>query len=254
MRKKLIAGNWKMNKTYQDSKILITEIIKNLNKDILSKVDVVICPPFTSLSRISKELKKSKINLCAQNMHFEDKGAYTGEISASMLKALNCKYVIIGHSERRQYFSETDEIVNSKIKKAIENKLIPIVCVGEFLEQRQNNIQNEVVNRQLTKCLKGIKAEDLNDIIVAYEPIWAIGTGKTATPDQANYMHIAIRETLESLYNKDISEKVRVIYGGSVNKDNAGDLFSQSDIDGGLIGGASLKPDSFVKIINSVIN
>lgn len=254
MRKKLIAGNWKMNKTYQESKILVTEIVKNLKKDIVSKVDIVICPPYTSLSRISKILKKSKISLGAQNMHFENDGAYTGEISASMLKALNCRHVILGHSERRQYFAETDEIINLKIKKAIENKLISIVCVGEFLEQRQNNIQTEVVNRQLTKCLEGVKEENLKYIIVAYEPVWAIGTGKTATPDQANYMHIAIRETLESLYNKEISEKVIVLYGGSVNENNSGDLFNQSDIDGGLIGGASLKPDQFVKIINSAIN
>jgi len=203
MRKKIIAGNWKMKKTYHESKILVTEIVKNLKKDIISKVDVVICPSFTSLSRISKILKESKISLGAQNMHFENEGAYTGEISASMVKALNCKYVILGHSERRQYFAETDEIINLKIKKAIENKLISIVCVGEFLEQRQNNIQTEVVNRQLTKCLEGVKEENLKYIVVAYEPVWAIGTGKTATPDQANYMHIAIRETLESLYNKE---------------------------------------------------
>ncbi|MBL7127437.1 MAG: triose-phosphate isomerase [Ignavibacteria bacterium] len=254
MRKKLVAGNWKMNKTYQDSKKLIKSIGNNLDEDTLSKIDVVICPPFTSLSRARKLTNKSKINIGAQNMYYENDGAYTGEISASMLKALGCKYVILGHSERRQYFSETDFTINLKLKKAIENELISIVCVGESLEQRENKIQNQIVKEQLTNCLTAIDRKDFNKIVIAYEPVWAIGTGKTATPEQANQMHIFIRETIEKLYNQDVSANIKILYGGSVNENNSQELFNQSDIDGGLIGGASLKPESFVKIILSAIN
>ena len=254
MRKKLVAGNWKMNKTYQDSKKLIKSIGNNLDEDTLSKIDVVICPPFTSLSRARKLTNKSKINIGAQNMYYENDGAYTGEISASMLKALGCKYVILGHSERRQYFSETDFTINLKLKNAIENELISIVCVGESLEQRENKIQNQIVKGQLTNCLTAIDDKDFDKIVIAYEPVWAIGTGKTATPEQANQMHIFIRETIEKLYNQDVSIKIRILYGGSVNESNSKELFTQSDIDGGLIGGASLKPESFIKIILSAIN
>lgn len=254
MSKKLIAGNWKMNKTFQDSKSLIKSIRKNLDVDTLSKIDVVICPPFTSLSRARKLTKESGIKIGAQNMYYENDGAYTGEISASMLKALDCEYVIIGHSERRQYFSETDFTINIKIKKAIENELISIVCVGESLEQRENKIQNQIVKEQLTNCLTAIDEKDFDKIIIAYEPIWAIGTGKTATPDEANQMHIFIRETIEKLYNQEVATNIRILYGGSVNENNSKELFTQSDIDGGLIGGASLKPESFAKIIFSAIN
>ena len=254
MRKKLVAGNWKMNKTYQDSKKLIKSIGNNLDEDTLSKIDVVICPPFTSLSRARKLTNKSKINIGAQNMYYENDGAYTGEISASMLKALGCKYVILGHSERRQYFSETDFTINLKLKKAIENELISIVCVGESLEQRENKIQNQIVKEQLTNCLTAIDRKDFNKIVIAYEPVWAIGTGKTATPEQANQMHIFIRETIGKLYTQDVAANIRILYGGSVNENNSKELFTQSDIDGGLIGGASLKPASFIKIILSAIN
>ena len=254
MRKKLVAGNWKMNTTFQDSKKLIKSIRENLDEDTLSKIDVIICPPFTSLSIARKLTNESGINVGAQNMYYENDGAYTGEISASMLKALGCKYVILGHSERRQYFSETDFTINLKLKKAIENELISIVCVGESLEQRENKIQNQIVKEQLTNCLTAIDRKDFNKIVIAYEPVWAIGTGKTATPEQANQMHIFIRETIEKLYNQDVSANLRILYGGSVNESNSKELFTQSDIDGGLIGGASLKPESFIKIILSAIN
>lgn len=254
MRKKLVAGNWKMNKTFQDSKNLIKGIRKNLDEDTLIEIDVVICPPFTSLSRARKLTNKSGINIGAQNMYYENDGAYTGEISASMLKALDCKYVILGHSERRQYFSETDFTINLKLKKAIENELISIVCVGESLEQRENKIQNQIVQEQLTNCFTSIDEKDFDKIVIAYEPVWAIGTGKTASPEQANQMHIFIRETVEKLYNQDVSANLRILYGGSVNENNSQELFNQSDIDGGLIGGASLKPESFIKIILSAIN
>ena len=254
MRKKLVAGNWKMNTTFQDSKKLIKSIRENLDEDTLSKIDVIICPPFTSLSIARKLTNESGINVGAQNMYYENDGAYTGEISASMLKALGCKYVILGHSERRQYFSETDFTINLKLKNAIENELISIVCVGESLEQRENKIQNQIVKGQLTNCLTAIDDKDFDKIVIAYEPVWAIGTGKTATPEQANQMHIFIRETIEKLYNQDVSIKIRILYGGSVNESNSKELFTQSDIDGGLIGGASLKPESFIKIILSAIN
>ncbi len=254
MRKKIVAGNWKMNKTFQESKKLIKSIRKNLDEDTVSKIDVVIFPPFTSLSRARKLAKESGINIGAQNMYYENDGAYTGEISASMLKALDCKYVILGHSERRQYFSETDFTINLKIKKAIKNELISIVCVGESLEQRENKIQNQIVKEQLTNCFTSIDGKDFIKIIIAYEPVWAIGTGKTATPRLANQMHIFIRETIEKLYNQDVSANVRILYGGSVNENNSKELFTQTDIDGGLIGGASLKPESFTKIIISAIN
>jgi triosephosphate isomerase len=253
MRKKLVAGNWKMNKTFQNSKKLIKGIRKDIDMVILSKVDVVLCPPFTSLSRTRKLTKETSINVGAQNMHFENNGAYTGEISATMLAALNCSHVLLGHSERRQYFFESDKTINLKIKKAIENDLISIVCIGESLEQREKDVQNEIVEEQLTNCLDDINEKDFDKIIIAYEPVWAIGTGKIATPDQANYMHIFIREILGKLYNQAISKKTRILYGGSVNENNAEDLFSKSDIDGGLIGGSSLKPESFVKIIKSAI-
>jgi len=254
MRKKLVAGNWKMNTTFQDSKKLIKSIKENLDEDTLSKIDVIICPPFTSLPIARKLTNESGINVGAQNMYYENDGAYTGEISASILKALDCKYVILGHSERRQYFSETDFTINLKIKKAIENELISIVCVGESLEQRENKIQNQIIKEQLTNCLTAIDDKDFDKIVIAYEPVWAIGTGKTATPEQANQMHIFIRETIEKLYNQDVSINIRILYGGSVNESNSKELFTQSDIDGGLIGGASLKPESFIKVISSAIN
>ena len=249
--KKLVAGNWKMNKTNGESYLLSREIIAGLTEKEFLKCDVVLCPPFTSLASVHSVIKESEVRLGAQNMHYKDDGAFTGEISGRMLVASGCDYVILGHSERRQFFHETDHLINLKIKKALETKLIPIVCVGETLEQRESGVFEKVVDEQVTLCLKEITKENAEKIIIAYEPVWAIGTGKTATPGQANSMHIKIREALTNLFGEEISRKIRILYGGSVNDKNATELFSQSDIDGGLIGGASLKTDSFINIIKS---
>lgn len=253
MRKKLIAGNWKMNKTSFASKELLNEMVKGLNEDILSKVDVLVCPPFTSLAIASETLKGIKISIGAQNIHQKDEGAYTGEISAQMIKNLDCSYVILGHSERRQYFGETNHLINAKVKIALKNGLTPILCVGETLEERESNMHKKIVDEQVTLCLKDLSAEDLKNVVIAYEPVWAIGTGKTATPEQANEMHILIREALENLFGKETAGSTRILYGGSMNDKNSNELLSQPDIDGGLIGGASLKADSFIQIIKSAI-
>ena len=244
-RKKIIAGNWKMNMTPSES----AELINLLKNDInTNDVDVVICPPFTSLGLASDLISNTDIFLGAQNMHFEDKGAFTGEVSPNMIKELGCKYVIIGHSERREYFAETDETVNKKILKALEVGLTPIICVGESLTQRENDEQYDFVKSQLINGLKDISLDDASKLVIAYEPIWAIGTGKTATSIQAQEMCKFIRETLSEIFNSEIGDKIRIQYGGSVNSSNAKELFGMDDIDGGLIGGASLK-DEFIKIV-----
>lgn len=253
MRKKLIAGNWKMNMTSLTSKELINDIIKGLSNEILEKVDVVFCPPFTSLALASELLQNKKIGLGAQNIHQKDEGAYTGEISAPMIKSLNCNYVILGHSERRQYFGETNHLINAKVKNALKNELKPILCVGETLEERENNIHKKIVDEQVTLCLKDLTKDDMKNVIIAYEPVWAIGTGKTATPEQANEMHVLIREALENLFGKETAENARILYGGSMNDKNSTELLAKPDIDGGLIGGASLKADSFIQIIKSAV-
>ncbi len=253
MRKKFIAGNWKMNTTTETTKNLITGILNGLSDDILEKVDVVVCPPFTSLSTANKIIQNKKIGIGAQNIHQKDEGAYTGEISAPMIKSLNCKYVILGHSERRQYFLESNELINDKIKNALKNELTPILCVGETLEERESNIHKIIVDEQVNLCLKDLSKVDLNNVIIAYEPVWAIGTGKTATPEQANEMHILIRKTLENIFGKETAENTRVLYGGSMNDKNSAELLAKPDIDGGLIGGASLKADSFIQIIKSAV-
>jgi len=251
MRKKFIAGNWKMNKTALTSIELLTGLTGGLSDEILDKVEVVLCPPFTTLALASELLKNKKIGLGAQNIHQKDEGAYTGEVSAPMIKSLNCDYVILGHSERRQYFGEPNHLVNAKVKNALKNGLKPILCVGETLEERENNVHIKIVDEQVTLCLKDLTPEDMKNVIVAYEPVWAIGTGKTATPEQANEMHVAIREALENLFGKETADNTRILYGGSMNDKNASELLAKPDIDGGLIGGASLKPDSFIKIIES---
>jgi triosephosphate isomerase (TIM) len=254
MRKKLVAGNWKMNKSLSTTKVLINEIKEKLTKQELEKVDVIICPPFTFIGLANDILNSNGIKIGAQNVFYKDEGAYTGEISSPMLKSLNCEYVILGHSERRQYFNETNHLINLKVINTIQNDLNVILCVGETLEEREKNIHKRIVDEQVTLCLKNIPKEDiLSKVIVAYEPIWAIGTGKTATPEQANEMHIEIRHSLENLFGKEIANKIRILYGGSVNEKNSGELFTQSDIDGGLIGGASLKSDNFVAIVKSAI-
>ncbi|MEO8233699.1 MAG: triose-phosphate isomerase [Ignavibacteriota bacterium] len=248
MRNRVIAGNWKMNNDLKESEKLIVEL-KNLLQNEKPNCDVIVCPPFTSLSEAAKLLKGSSIKLGAQNMHFEDSGAFTGEVSALMLKSVGCEYVILGHSERRNIFGESDELINKKIKKALAAGLIPIFCVGELLEERENGKTNDVVKRQILKGLDEISAEEMKNIIVAYEPVWAIGTGKTATPTQAQEVHEFIRDLIEIDYTLEIANDLVIQYGGSVKPDNAKELISQKDIDGALVGGACLKADSFLGII-----
>ena len=247
MRKYVIAGNWKMNKTPQEAKALIQEL-KPLVAD--AKCDVVVIPPFTSLCAVLEETKGTNIKVGAQNMHFEESGAYTGEIAPSMLKELGVEYVVIGHSERREYFAETDFTVNKKVKKALEHGLTPILCCGESLQQRELGITFEHVATQIKIGFSEISADDAKKIIVAYEPIWAIGTGKTATDDQANEVCKAIRDTLAALYGQETADEITIQYGGSVNAKNASGLMKMSDIDGGLVGGASLKAQDFSTIVH----
>lgn len=250
MRKKVIAGNWKMNNDLSQSVNLISEI-KNAVAGNAVNAEIIVCPPFISLETASALVKGTNIKLGAQNMYFEENGAYTGEISASMLKSVGCDYVILGHSERRAIFGETDEIINKKIKKALSADLLPIFCVGETLEQRENDITKKVIEDQVRKGLSGISEEEMKSIIIAYEPVWAIGTGKTATPQQAQDVHEFIRDLIKEMYSSKIAENIIIQYGGSVKPDNAETLLSQPDIDGALVGGACLKADSFFEIIKS---
>lgn len=250
MRTKVIAGNWKMHNDLNQTEELINSL-KVLLKDKKVNCDVIICPPFTSLSEASKLIEGSNIKLGAQNMHFEDNGAFTGEVSASMLKSVGCEYVILGHSERRIIFNESDDMINRKIKKALEQKLKPIFCVGELLKEREDGITNDVVKNQVSKGLEGISGDDMKNIIIAYEPVWAIGTGKTATPDQAQEVHRFIRELISQKFSQSVGANMVIQYGGSVKPDNAKELLSQKDIDGALVGGACLKADSFIGIIEA---
>lgn len=247
MRKILIAGNWKMNKTVSETVTLVEEITKKVTEP---NCDVVICVPYTSISDAVKLTKGTPVKVGAQNMHFLDNGAYTGEISADMLLELGVTYVIIGHSERREYYNETDETVNKKVLKAIEKNLISIVCVGETLEQRENNETLGLVKGQVEKALKDVSTEDIKKVVFAYEPIWAIGTGKTATCEQANEVCKYIRECVKDLYNEEIANEIKILYGGSMNVKNADELLKEPDIDGGLIGGASLKSEDFSNIVD----
>lgn len=246
MRKKIIAGNWKMNKTPKEALELVKLLKDKVNTD---KSDVVFCVPFVELIPVLEELKGTNIAVGAQNMYFENSGAYTGEISADMLTEIGVKYVIIGHSERRQYFNETDETVNKKVIKAIEKSLIPIVCVGETLEQREKGITVDFVRIQIKSAFQNVTSEQAENVIIAYEPIWAIGTGVTATSEQAEEVCSAIRKVISEIYDPNTADKIRIQYGGSVNGSNAKELFGMADIDGGLVGGASLKED-FSNIVN----
>ncbi|MGE5429937.1 MAG: triose-phosphate isomerase [Syntrophomonadaceae bacterium] len=250
MRKKVIAGNWKMYNDIPASVKLISELKKSLSGLDL-KAEVIICPPFTSLDTAKTLIKDSNIQLGAQNMYFEENGAFTGEISAEMLKSAGCQYVILGHSERRTIFKESDELINKKIKKAVASGLTAIFCVGETLEQRENGTTESVINTQVKVGLGGLSRDDLRKVIVAYEPVWAIGTGKTATPEQAQEVHVFIRGLLRKLYSDEAAEDVTIQYGGSVKPENASMLLSKPDIDGALVGGACLKADSFTSIIKS---
>lgn len=248
MRKPIIAGNWKMNKTPSEAEALIKELIP-LVADV--NCDVVVGPTFPCLDRASKALAGSSVGLAAQNVYWEASGAYTGEVAIDMLKELGVGYVIIGHSERRQYFGETDETVNKRAKVILENGMIPIVCVGELLEEREAGTTNEVVATQVKGCLAGISAADVAKSVIAYEPVWAIGTGKVATTEQAQEVHAMIRGLVAELYDQATADAVRIQYGGSMKPDNAPELLAQPDIDGGLIGGAALKADSFAGICKS---
>ncbi len=250
MRRKVIAGNWKMNKNLNESISLIKEI-KLASLNLPGKVDIVICPPFTSLETAAALVKESAVKLGAQNMHFEDSGAFTGEISASMLKSVGVEYVILGHSERRTIFKETDEIINKKLKKALSTGLKPIFCVGETLEERESGRMESVIETQIVNGLKEIPNSDFANIIIAYEPVWAIGTGRNASPAQAEEVHVLIRNLVKKLYSESAAEKCVIQYGGSVKPDNSRELLSMPNIDGALVGGACLKADSFVDIIKS---
>lgn len=247
MRKPVIAGNWKMFNTVQESINLVTELRKSVSG--VKEREIVVCPPYTSLGSVVNALKGSNIAVGAQNLYFEEKGAYTGEISPVMLRDIGCTHVIIGHSERRQYFDETNQSVNKKIFAAQKIGLIPIVCIGEMLAERESNRTFNVIMVQLKEGLEGLSKEQMLKLVIAYEPVWAIGTGKTATPDQAEEVHAFIRKELEKMFGKDIADEVRILYGGSVTPDNVKGLMAQKDIDGALVGGASLKADPFTKIV-----
>ena len=246
-RKPLMAGNWKMYKTAPEAVELVNGLKKNL-ADVKDR-EALVCVPFTDLQAVAQVLKNSNIAYGAQNMHWESKGAFTGEISPVMLKDAGCKYVIIGHSERRQYFGETDETVNKKMKAAFAAGIVPIVCIGETLQEREKNITLQVIEKQVKGGLVGLTPEQAGTVVIAYEPVWAIGTGKVATPQQAEEVHASIRKLYGQLYGVDAAEAVRILYGGSMKPDNVSELMKQPDIDGGLIGGASLEVDSFTKIV-----
>lgn len=242
--RKVIAGNWKMNKNIKDAIALASSIVNELSN--IYDRDIVLCPPFIALERVGEVLKGTSISLGAQNLFYEEEGAYTGEISASQLIDVKCRFVIIGHSERRQYLNETDLIINKKIKQALKWGLSPIFCVGETKEEREEGREKIVVERQIELALKGIELE--NNLIIAYEPVWAIGTGNTCKPEDAEDMHIFIRNIISSLYSKDLANSIRIQYGGSVKPENIGEIMNMPNIDGALVGNASLNTSSFCKI------
>jgi len=248
MRRPIIAGNWKMNKTIEGTIAFFQELKKLIPQG--NDREVIVAPPFTSLYAASNHLNDSNIRLAAQDIFWEKKGAFTGEVSPGMLKNAGCQYAIIGHSERRQYFHENNETVNQKIKSALEEGLIAILCVGESLEERESKLTFSVVESQVAEGLKEISPDKMQGVVIAYEPIWAIGTGKTASTDQAEEVHLHIRKLLAGLFGKNVSESVRILYGGSVKSDNINDLMAKPNIDGALVGGASLDVQSFAKIIN----
>jgi triosephosphate isomerase len=252
MRRKIIAGNWKMNKDIHETAALIEDLKVRL-KDYRNEATVVLCPPFPSLVVAGSLLGGSPMKLGAQNMSERDDGAFTGEVSCRMLKAIGCEYVIVGHSERRQYFKETDELVNAKAKKALAAGLIPIICVGETLQEREGGITDRIITAQVKGVLHELSPEQLSHCVIAYEPVWAIGTGKNATPEQANQVHVLIRKLVGQMYTWKTAEGLVIQYGGSVNDKNARELLSKPDIDGALVGGASLKSDAFVAIIQAAV-
>ncbi len=251
MRTPFVAGNWKLNKTPDEAETLARRVVDALSG--VTGVDVVICPPFTALERVASVICGTAIGLGGQNMYWEAEGAFTGEVSAPMLLTCGCEYVILGHSERRQFFGETDDTVNRRLKAALSAGLKPIVCLGESLDERQTDVTEQVVEAQIRGALNGISADDARDMTLAYEPVWAIGTGLTATPEQAEAVHAFLRQVLVQLYCGDVARAVRIQYGGSVKPDNAAALFGQNNIDGGLIGGASLEADAFAAIVKAAV-
>lgn len=253
-RKKIIAGNWKMNKTASEAKVLVHDLLLEIGK--FDQADIVLCPPFTALAVVSEMLNAiPNIRLGAQNLHQATHGAYTGEISAPMLRDLYCRYVIIGHSERRQYFGETNELIQQKIKAALTASLKPIVCIGETLAERESNSWKKVLEKQISEGFAGFGEKEMSEVVIAYEPVWAIGTGKTATPEQAQEAHLFVREVLKKIFSESVSDKLRIQYGGSVKPENAQELLNQPDIDGALVGGASLDARGFASIIkNACLN
>ena len=246
MRRPIIAANWKMHKTLGEGTELAQGIVERCRD--MDDVDIVLAPPFTALSTVRQEIRDTPIALGAQNLYWEEKGAFTGEVSPVMLKDVGCDYAIVGHSERRQLFGETDKSANKKVLAALTHDLIPILCVGETDAERDRGVTYVVVDRQVKEALKDVAETQLDRIVIAYEPIWAIGTGRTATPAQAEEVHQSIRGQLAKLFNTDAAETVRILYGGSVKPDNVDDLMAETDIDGAVVGGASLKPDSFNRI------
>ncbi|WP_457610206.1 triose-phosphate isomerase [Lutibacter sp.] len=251
MRKQIVAGNWKMNNDLKTSKSLVKKIIKKLKNNSLKNTRVIVAPTFVSLEKVSKKVKKTKVEVAAQNMHQAKSGAFTGEISAEMLESVGVNIVILGHSERREYFCETDAILAQKVDTALKNNMEIIFCFGEILEDRKSENHFNVVESQLKNGLFHLEATAWGNIILAYEPVWAIGTGETASPEQAQEMHAFIRKIISNKYNRDVAENVSILYGGSVKPANAKEIFSKEDVDGGLIGGAALDADNFVALVNS---
>ncbi|SEM76474.1 triosephosphate isomerase [Syntrophus gentianae] len=247
MRKALIAGNWKMNKTDPEAVALAKALVAEVGQ--YDSCDILLCPPFTSLKSVGEVIKGSRIKLGAQTMHWEKSGAFTGMISADMLKALGCTYVIIGHSEQRQFFGETDDTVNRRTRAVLANGLLPIVCVGEFLEQREAGKHEEIVKNQVVNGLKGLSNEEMKNVVIAYEPVWAIGTGKTASSQDADDMHACIRSTVEKTWSRDVADGLVIQYGGSVKPETIDEQMSMPNIDGALVGGAALQADSFARIV-----
>jgi triosephosphate isomerase len=252
MRKPFVAGNWKMNTDVHSSVKLAQGVVSGC-KNVVDKIDVAVCPPFVYLQQVGAALQSSHIALGSQDVYFEQKGAFTGEISSAMLKDVGCAYAICGHSERRHVIGETDELINKKVHATILGGLLPILCVGELIEERKANKTAEVVTRQMKKGLAGLTAEKMSAVTIAYEPVWAIGTGLTATPQQAQEVHALIRKLLAEMYDRKIAGEIRIQYGGSAKPDNAGELMAQEDVDGLLVGGASLKADDFVAIVKASV-
>ncbi len=246
-RQPIISGNWKMNKTSIEAREVASKLIPLVSG--VKGREIVLAPPFTSLSAVAEVIKGTAITLSAQNMHWEEKGAFTGEISAEMLLDLGCKYVIIGHVERRLYFGETDETVNKKVRQALKKGLRPIVCAGETLAERESGKVNDVIGGLIGGALKGVTAQEMQRLVIAYEPVWAIGTGKSATPEQANEVPGLIRKKMSDAYTADIADSLRILYGGSVTPENVSSLMAMPDIDGALVGGAALKPETFASIV-----